>query len=295
MRFFVVVILTCCAVTTSGVNADSAKVINWQTFHVPPLYMKVGERIGEGFVDKMLALIIEGLPDYQHNMPLTTQARALYDIQLGKQACHPALFKTAERQKFAVFSTPAFFTPSNRLIINAGVADTRQLSSPINLLHTLENQDISLALVQGRSYGPFIDQIIANYPTENILRISVERNEVVFQLVNIQRVDATIAYPFELNYYSREAMAESNLKSFVILDSPAYSLGHVACPNNAWGKAVIARVNNSLKDLVATPEYLQAMTTWWQAEAQEPMFVEFYNAEFLAAYKNNPTKSQYEH
>ncbi|MBT0586227.1 TIGR02285 family protein [Alteromonas oceanisediminis] len=278
MRIFTAVIITVALGYSSNVLSQG-NTIRWQTFHVPPLYMKTGELKGQGFIDALLAMIIAELPEYEHLQPLTTQARAMYDIRLGKQACHPALFKTAERETYAVFSHPAFFTPANRLILTEAAQQEYQLKPPVSVDALLQH-DISLALINGRSYGK-LDSVLAKVPVRSVLLMTVERNDKLFELIIKRRVDASVAYPFELNLFNLLHSPSEQLVALPIAGIPEYAIGHVACPDTPWGQQVIERVNAALHRLVAQPEYQRAMTTWWSEERGKPSFISFYREEVL--------------
>ncbi len=251
--------------------------------------MKLGDDQGEGFIDLILANLFAKLPHYEHRQPLTTQARAIYDIQLGKQVCHPALFKTSEREKYAYFSTPSLFTPSNRLLVSAEAVKRHALTSPVDIKRLLEDESVTLGLISARSYGPDLDKVLKQVESQRILRMPVEKNEVMFTLIARNRIDATIAYPFELAYFNRTGQKRSDITALDIKGIPAYAIGYVACPRNSWGRQVIEHVNTALAELVHTPEYVAAMTRWWEEEVERAEFKSFYANEFLNAHVKGKT------
>ena len=273
------VVLLLVTLLYSSVALAQDTIIRWQTFHVPPLYMKTGELKGQGFIDALLGMVIERLPEYEHLQPLTTQARAMYDIRFGKQACHPALFKTPEREEFAVFSNPAFFTPANRLILSQAAQVEFDITPPVSA-DTLLQHDITLALINGRSYGE-LDSIVTKIPARRILLMTVERNNKMFELIIKRRVDATIAFPFELNLFNLLHSPSEKLVALPIASIPQYAIGHFACPDNPWGRQVIQRVNDVLHALVAQPGYQKAMTKWWEEERERAEFSDFYRDNLL--------------
>ena len=262
----------------------SSNQIAWQTFHIPPVIMKTGEQRGEGFVDRMLSLIIAQMPEYDHSLPLTSHARALNDLKMGKHVCHPALFKTKEREQFAVFSKPVFFSPSNRLIILEQTAERLSLSEPVDLSQLLDIDDVTIGLVKGRSYGANIDGMLRKFPKQNLIEMSLDKSEVLFNLTHRKRLTATVAYPFEIAFYTKQPRNGEGHKALLIDGTPDYAIGHIACPDNEWGREVIQRVNVILVDLVRTEEYIEAMTTWWSYERKETRFQSFFETEFLLPY-----------
>ena len=97
-------------------HAPANDTILWQTYHRPPGTFNFGENKGQGFVQQSLQMIIEQMPEYQHEMPITTLARAIADIKAGKKACHPALYITPEREKEMIFSNASILNANNRVI-----------------------------------------------------------------------------------------------------------------------------------------------------------------------------------
>lgn len=258
--------------------------IQWQTFHFPPLYMMNGEFAGQGYMDKVLALTIAEMLDFEHELPLSTHTRALAEIQQGRPTCHPALFKTAERQAYAVFSKPSFVTPANRLIVSNRVKAKYQLNEPVNLQDILTRHQFSVALIANRAYGSAIDEVLNNYVEDNILRMPITKSSVIFQLLYRDKIDAAIAFPFELSYFESTHSAKDEMAAMVIQNTIPYVVGHIACPDNPWGHNVVNAVNRALARLVNRKEYLLAMTTWWREELDKPAFKSFYQEALLAEY-----------
>lgn len=281
-RSFIIILL--CLLFVGRAHASSPNRIAWQTFHIPPIIMKTGEQRGQGFVDRMLLLIIEQMPEYEHSLPLTSHARALNDLKMGKHVCHPALFKTQEREQYAVFSKPVFFSPSNRLIILEQTAKRLSLSEPVDLSQLLHIDDVTIGLVKGRSYGANIDGMLAKFPEHYLIEMSLDKSEVLFNLTHHKRLTATVAYPFEIAFYAKQPKNGEGHKALLIAGTPDYAIGHIACPKNDWGQNIVKSVDQILYKIVATDEYLEAMTTWWSEERDKARFVRFYEDAFLSHY-----------
>lgn len=258
--------------------------IQWQTFHFPPLYMKQGPFEGQGYMDQTLALLIASMPDFEHHLPLTTHTRALADIREGKPACHPALFKTAEREAYALFSMPSLITPANRFIVSKQTLLTRKIQEPVDLSTVLLEHQLSVAVIANRVYGERIDRALDTYVEDNILKMPIAKSAVIFQLLYRDRIDAAIAFPFELRYFETTHNAEGKMLAMVIENMVPYAVGYIACPNTAWGHNVIEAVNRALAKLVHTEAYMLAMTSWWREELDKPEFTSFYQQALLAEY-----------
>ena len=267
-------------------NENSVKkgdTIFWQTYHRPPGVILTGPNEGAGFIQQVLKLIIKKLPEYEHKMPLSTLARAITDIKYKKFSCHPALFKTTEREEFMYFSNAAMVNPTNRIIARKDFFDDYLRDGWLDLREITEYQNFTFALIKGRSFTPDIDDVLAQYLNgNNMFLMSNTDLSPTFQMIELGRVDATIAYPFELNYYTQhDQLSKQHLETYPILGVPLYSIGHVACPKNEWGKMVITKINAVLEALKPTKAYKYALTSGWQDNRNDPSFEAFYRNEFL--------------
>lgn len=263
--------------------ALAKEVIFWQTEHRPPGLIQTGEYSGQGYIQKSLKLITQKLPEYEHHMVFTTIARALSDIKHKKKVCYPALFITPEREEFMYFSYSSIMNPSNRIIARKGVLDSFVNGGIVDVNDVLQFQNITFAKVKGRSYAHHIDEIFAAIPDKsNIFTISSPDLSPIFQMIALGRIDATLAYPFELNHYLRvHPEFKEQFDSYPIAGMPLYSFGSVACSKNEWGKKVIAKVNTILTEIKPTLMYKNAMTTWRESERTNPIFEQVYQNQFL--------------
>lgn len=258
-------------------------IITWQTDHRPPASILKGPYQGQGFIDQIRDELITQLPQYQHKTSISPLDRLFDDMHRGKEICHPLLFVTQERMKSAYFSISATITPSMRLIINAEMAEKLNLTEPINLEQFINSSRKTFAIVKGRSYGPFIDNVLKKQNNNDThVKISVSDNTRLFKLLEKKRVDFTFAYPFELNYYQTHG-SNNNVKfsMLTILGETNYTLGSVACSKTPWGKAVIDDVNQALKMQRKKADYITTMNKWWPQETSKPAFNDFYQNVFL--------------
>jgi uncharacterized protein (TIGR02285 family) len=258
-------------------------IILWQTYHRPPGTFNYGINKGQGFVQKTLQMIIDKMPEYQHKMPVTTLARAISDIKAGHKVCHPALYITAERRKYMVFSDASILNPNNRIIAKPETIAPFLKNGQINLESILQQRNLSFGHVQNRSYGNVIDGIFTKYnQTKNIVPLRNIDLTRVFRMIELGRVDMTIAYPFEIQHYLKESPENTEpLQAYSIANMAPYDVGSVACPNNAWGKKITQQVNKILKEIKPTIAYQEALTTWRESERNNKLFKHYYRDYFL--------------
>ena len=280
---YVITIVLSFPLSANENSVNKGDTIFWQTYHSPPGTILTGPNEGTGFIQQVLKIIIEKLPEYEHEMMLTTLARAIIDIKYEKLSCHPALFKTAEREKFMYFSKVMMAHPTNRIIAKKGFFDDFLRDGWIDLREITEYKDITFALIKGRAYTPEIDRDLAQYLNkDNVFFMSNTDLSPTFQMLELGRVDATIAYQFEFNYYTHNGHnPKQRYDIYPILGAPLFTTGHVACPKNEWGKMIITKINAVLEKLKPTKAYKDALTSGWQDNRNDPSFEAFYRNEFL--------------
>jgi len=263
--------------------AKSENVIYWQTYHRPPGIIKIGAEKGQGFVQKSLKLIIDKLPEYQHKMPLASIGRAMSDIKSGKFVCHPALYVTKERKEYMAFSQASMISPSNRLIAKHASLDKFVRNGSVDLNEVLQEGKLTFALVKGRSYTEAIDMKLAQYiKGTNVTLIANTDLTSIFHMINLNRVDLTILYPFELAYYLKHnPKVSEQFSTYRLKGVEPYNIGSIACPNNEWGNSIIDKVDNVLNQIKSSEEYKKAITTWWESEREKSKFKQYYQEVFL--------------
>lgn len=266
-----------------SVFADEQKTIFWQTYHRPPGIIKNGDNAGHGFVQQTLKLVVSNMPEYHHVMSTTTLARSLADIKSGKNVCHPALFKTTEREQDMYFSQASMMNPTNHVIALSGTLEHLVMGNTIDLITLFSQPNLTYGLVNERSYTNSIDMTIEKYlNTSQVVKITNTDLGLLFKMIELKRVDVSIGYPFELKYYlSGSKKQELKLNAYAIANEPYYAYGSMACPKNEWGKKVISRINEVLSRLKPTTEYKNAVTTWWESDRGTARFERFYKNEFL--------------
>ncbi len=101
-------------------------------------------------------------------------------------------------------------------------------------------------------------------------------------MINLNRVDLTVLYPFELEYFLKHNVDVSEQFSiYKIKGVNPYNIGSIACPKNKWGKDIITKVNTILEQIKHTEAYKTAITTWWEYERETAEFKQYYQEVFL--------------
>ncbi|SFC98553.1 TIGR02285 family protein [Pseudoalteromonas denitrificans] len=257
------------------------ETIVWQMNHAPPATIVEGKYKGEGFLDLILKQLITALPQYEHQIIVSSMARSIFELQKQKNVCLPALFVTNKRKEFVYFSKASVAHPSHRIVFNRKINLSQK--NELSLRGLLENKTYVLGLDNGRSFGNKIDGIITQKPyLDNVYFFSSESPNRLLHMVKKGRVDYTITYPFQVSYYNKyNDFNIDEFKIFKISGAKKYVTGQVACPKTVWGKKVIKDIDIVLKKLKPTKNYYQALSKWWETEAHSDDFIKYYNDVFL--------------
>lgn len=271
--FVILLASECLAKQTNG-------VIRWQTYDTAPNFILSGEYKGQGFVEQLLEMLIEQMPEYTHQMDMTSQNRALENLHAVKPVCHPSLVATTKRKKYIHFSTPVFVSPTNRLILRRGALQDKL----VNLAQVLSDENIRFALLKNRSFGRTVDNIIEEHKDgHRILQVANETNDHLFKLIGARRIDATLGYQSELNFF-QIGKQKTNLEPLISLPirgNLQYVMGRVGCSKTTWGQQVVERINEVMLKLKRNKQYQLKMTRWWQDERQSQPYLDFYQTRFL--------------
>ncbi|NBA95425.1 TIGR02285 family protein [Pseudomonas sp. R5(2019)] len=231
--------------------ADDKPTLTWLLRDLPPLTILEGDLKGQGAVDQMLPLLIEGLPQYNHRLLRVNRARGLQMLQTPAFTCDPTLLWTPERAKFVAYSTPSYRTLSNGLIVRD--QDRQKLvpfmhGQALDFPALLAAGTLKVGLVAERSYGTQIDSMLKNANPQTLA--PHYGNDAVGSLLQMQhlgRLQALLGYWPEIRYIRQKLGLSADEFDFVpIKGVDQYQLIHIGCSNTAQGREAIALINAQL-------------------------------------------------
>lgn len=275
------ILLICIALCSPSYaqEQNQSLTITWQIYDAPPNFILSGPQKGQGFIQQLLVMVTDNMPQYEHKVEVSSQNRALDKLRAGENVCHPALMINPDRKQFIYFTIPNLVSPTSRLVLRdePGVPDS------IKLEHLLFETKNIVALVKGRSFGKPIDEFINHQDArKNVVRLADEHTDTLFKLIQAKRVDATIAYPAELNYFRLEHQDPlSPLKIVSIQGLTEYITASMGCAKTEWGKTVVADLNQVIGKLRRSDEYRLKMNSWWKQQGASESFNRFYKNSFL--------------
>jgi uncharacterized protein (TIGR02285 family) len=257
------VLLTVISYTDSFAESNK-DTVKWLKGDFPPVYIIEGKNKNTGMGDIMIEIFIKNLPEYNHEVIITNASRAIDLIKNKEKACYPNFFKTEERKKHFVFSKPVAITCSNYIITDKKHPLLNQ--SPADFKKILSNNNLKGYFVTDRSYGKKTDKMLKEKRNDkNIFFRSGDSSlEGILRMIENNRADYTLGYPFELKYLQSQLNFKKNFKLININrnDDIVWSKSYTACPDNEWGRTFIKKLNNIIDKVKYEKDYINCQTRW---------------------------------
>jgi len=259
--------------------------VTWMEADAPPFFIHEGQHKGQGYEDIITKILMENLPEYNHDRMTANLSRHYYTFKKGEKVCNVGMYKTPEREQFLYFSIPSFFTLPTVLIIRKERFTDFGGSKTVRLQSLLASGKIVLGTAKNRSYGTYVDKILdANKKQGNIFVFeSEELSRNFFQMLKLGRVDALISLPEEAVYQAEQLGMKDEIMTLTIEENQVgYDswFGYVACSKTPWGKKLIEKINRILVEQRPTEQYRAAYERWLDKSSLET-YRSLYNNIFL--------------
>ncbi len=259
----------------------------WMEAVAPPFFIHEGELKGQGYEDLITDILKENLPQYDHVSMQANISRHYQQWKQGEPACSLAMYKTEEREEFALFSIPSVFTLPPVLIIKKEQFAAFGGKKTVSLKDVLASNNFIIGRAAKRSYGPAFDEILNTYGNQDNL-FSYEGPELslnLFKMLLAGRVQAMPGLPEEAMYLAetmglRDQIMTLSVKENLVDHEPM--LTYVACSKNEWGAKAIAAINKVLEEQRPTERYRAAYERWLD-ESSVAEYRRMYKMIFLQA------------
>ncbi|MGV8916352.1 MAG: TIGR02285 family protein [Pseudomonas sp.] len=229
----------------------------WVLRDLPPLTIADGPQQGKGSIDRLMPLLIAGMPEYNHQLLHVNRARAMQMLLEPTFTCDPTLLWTAERAKHIIFSIPTYAVISNGMVIQRRDIEhfTPFISNgTVDLRALLASESIKLGVVAERSYGPVIDLIMKSAPSDHVnTHYGNDAVGSLLQMERLGRVQALLSYWPEARFQAvQQGIPVEDLAFFTVKGSPKYQFAHVGCSDTEQGRQAIEIINREMRVLRQT-------------------------------------------
>ncbi len=275
--FFSVLIFPC---SSFGQEKDS---ITWIENDFAPVWIFEGPYKGRGGADLIQKLLIEKLTEYTHHRTVANISRAEIMMRKEENVCTSATFKTSDREAYGYFNTiPSSFISANGIITKKRNRHLFGNELKASLAVTLKNKDLRLGVTQDRKFSGKIDQLLeAHKDSSNVhKRASGDLTKGLIQMLLYDRVEYILGYDWELQYLVRELWSEEQADELIFIpikETEPYLISYIHCSKNKWGKTVVNRIDEILKEEIPKPSYREIWEQWMSnKELYRKLYDEFY-------------------
>lgn len=184
----------------------------------------------------------------QHELVMANIKRSLRMLQSGEPACMLGMLHTADRDAMAWFAD-THLVPPHHLVVRVAMLDKvpRNAAGEARLDQIWQERRLRGALVQGRSYGPELDEVIRRQPPSALSTyVTPDVGGNLLAMVGLGRADYTFEYDFIVTDHLAAGGSGAELVTLPIEGHTDPILSGVACPKNEWGQRVAARANEVL-------------------------------------------------
>ncbi|THB74928.1 MAG: TIGR02285 family protein [Gammaproteobacteria bacterium] len=230
--------------------------IGWYINDFPPYFVVSGKYKGMGILDRLYPHIIDIFPDIKHQFFITNNPGFFKRVDAGHNVCSLSLMKTKIRAEKVYFSKPYLHVLQNAVFIRG--KDIDKFANYINeegrisLKELIEDETLTLGVMQGVSYGHGIDEILRNsINNKNVItRKGKDFNEGLLKMLKLGRIDYMVAYDESIQFLLKKLNFESE---YLFIPSAGDSVkllnqGRVACSKSPVGKWVIDKVNKAIEE-----------------------------------------------
>ena len=271
-RIAMIAAILFCHALSAG-KALAQQTLTWLEAPAPPFFILEGELKGQGYEDMVTKIIIENMPEYQHEHLVATITRHYQEFKEGRQVCNVGLYKTPEREKFLYFSTPSFFTLPVVIVINKENHAAFGKAKSVKLADVLA-KNLIIGRAKNRSYGKNIDEVLTKQGTA-ANSFSFEGEELslsLFEMLKRNRLDGLLSLPEEAMYQAERLGIRDKIMTLTIEETQNSFeswFSYVACSKTPWGRETIDKINAILKKERPTERYRATYERWLDESSYE--------------------------
>ncbi len=184
----------------------------------------------------------------QHELVMANIKRSLRMLQSAEPACMLGMLHTPDRDALAWFAD-THLTPPHQFVVRASMLDKvpRNAAGEVRLERVWAERVLRGALVQGRSYGPGLDEMFRHLPTSALSSyVTPDVGGNLLAMVGLGRADYTLEYDFIVTDHLVVGGSAADLVTLPIEGHADPILSGVACPKTEWGRQVVMRANEVL-------------------------------------------------
>lgn len=217
------------------------------------------------------------MPGYHHSVLQVPLARLLAEMKSGEGElrCSATLIPTPERQEYIVFAKTILLHLPISAIVRA--RDTELFDPYLDsedhlvLSQMLADSNLTTAVRIGRAYGTLVDNYLElNHESPQVMEVADDTK--FLRMLELQRIDWTLFFPSEAEFYRRRQTPELEIKAIPIAGNTTLLEATIGCADTQAGQKAIAEINAIIEQHPSMP------WTEFYAEWLSPPDREWFNA-----------------
>jgi len=279
----------------------SKDTIAWMVWDLPPNFILAGQKKGQGYQDIRLKMLQDRLPQYNHVSQVMNANRAFENYKEKNDSeviyctndlvSHPD-WDIDDYMSIATFPFKGYFLVTSKEKAHLfGVEAQTLLFKDI-----IKNDNLKLIISKNKIYmgvGQVIKEYLSKNPNQTHISSMSTLNigKSMFAFVFKGRADYTLEYAFRAKYYAQDMGVLNKTSIFPIKENEGTFYGFVSCVRTIKGKEVINRVNEVLRVLKHTKQWMNPFLEWLPSQQFKDEYTKYYYDVFLKAgdiYDTNP-------
>ena len=234
----------------SAVETPQAETIQWAMMDFPPFIVlssdgaAVDIQKSKGPFAEMYRELVRSLPQYNHKFVRASFPRAERLFLSGRHFCTLLFQDTPERANYLIFGAEVARTlPIGLVMSPATYRKFQRYETPggMELTKLVQAGEFRLGVVQGRSYSPKIDEVIAK-AQGSFRHVSDQAVGGLFSMLEKNRLDGVLSYYLE-EWDHRKGRDSAALRYLPVKEAPAYVSVRASCEKTPWGEATIKEIS----------------------------------------------------
>lgn len=228
-------------------NAVPQQSLIWAVPSFAPAFINDDGKLS-GYAADTQNWFADRLSGYQHQIMHVPLARLLAEMKTGdgELRCSTTLIPTPERRTYIAFAKTILLHLPISVVIRAG--DEARFASYLNAEGHIRIEDLladgqlATAVRIGRAYGTQVDGQLSRYRnTDRIMEVAEDTKFV--RMLGLKRIDWTLYFPSEAEYYRRTQTPDLAIKTLPIAGNTTLLEATIGCAKTPAGKKAIAAIN----------------------------------------------------
>jgi uncharacterized protein (TIGR02285 family) len=271
------------AQTQTSAPAPTVAKITWLASDQSP---QLSRADASGVTGRVITYLEKQWPGVRHEILFANAKRSVQMIENGEEVCRANMVRTPDREKSAYFINTQL-TPPPGLIVRRDKFKRlpRNAAGEVQLSRLFADPSLRGALIDGRSYGPVLDEMLAARPVGSSVSLYSPKDSGarVLQMLSLGRAD----YAVEMDMALVMAGDPDDLVSVPIQGASDLVMAGIACPRTPWGLAAIRGIDKAYGRPEGAANLREGLMRWLTPETKS-----HYAARFDAFYRERAKPSR---